>query len=93
MSDKTPSWLDAPGRRERLFQGLIGACVLLLGLDILDLYQTPPHPGFDFLDMPGFHAILGFGATIALVQGAYALRDRLSRGEDYYDEREDAHHG
>lgn len=85
MSQDSSSWLDAPGHRVRLYQALVGACVVLLGVDILGLYEPHVYPGFEFLEMPGFFAVFGFGATIGLVQGAYALRERLGRDEDYYE--------
>lgn len=67
---------------QRVLCGLLGALVLLLGLEPF----IDKHPYFAWEKWFGFYAIFGFVACVLLVLVAkYVLRPIVKRQEDYYD--------
>jgi hypothetical protein len=64
--------------------GLVGACVILAGLDLV-LHRHVTHP---WEAMVGFYAVYGFVACVLLVLLAKEMRKVLIRKEDYYDEEQ-----
>ena len=81
--DKQKTYLfDNPRNVRRVVLGLVGACVILAGLDLV-LHRHVSHP---WERMPGFYAVYGFVACVLLVLMAKEMRKLLIRKEDYYDE-------
>lgn len=78
-------WLDRPGNVPRLLRLLAVICVLLFLADFV-FERHPAHP-WDAL--PGFFAIFGFVACVALVLLARYLRKLVMRREDYYEGADD----
>ena len=68
----------------------LGRMVILLvylsciGLFVAD-FMIHKHPHFHLENLPGFYAVFGFVAFIAIVWGGVQLRKLVSRDEDYYD--------
>jgi len=82
-ADKQKTYLfDNPRNVRRVVLGLVGACVILAGLDLV-LHRHISHP---WEAMVGFYAVYGFVACVLLVLLAKELRKVLIRKEDYYDE-------
>ncbi len=82
-ADKQKTYLfDNPRNVRRVVFGLVGACVILAGLDLV-LHRHVSHP---WEAMFGFYAVYGFVACVLLVLLAKELRKVLIREEDYYDE-------
>ena len=82
-ADKQKSYLfDNPRNVRRVVLGLVGACVILAGLDLV-LHRHVSHP---WEAMTGFYAVYGFVACVLLVLLAKEMRKVLIRKEDYYDE-------
>ena len=82
-ADKQKTYLfDNPRNVRRVVLGLVGACVILAGLDLV-LHRHITHP---WEAMIGFYAVYGFVACVLLVLLAKELRKVLMRKEDYYDE-------
>ncbi|HEX5613077.1 MAG TPA: hypothetical protein VFX67_10505 [Burkholderiales bacterium] len=81
MSTQKHYWLDRPENVARLYRGLwiLGAMLALLDLVV----QLHPETRFD--GWPGFYALYGFFACVALVLAAKVLRRIVMRPEDYYD--------
>ncbi|MHC1790582.1 hypothetical protein [Solidesulfovibrio sp.] len=72
---------DRPKTRRLLWLALWGACA---GVVALQFFASPePHFGFD--DFPGFSALFGFVACVALILIAKALGYLLKKPTDYYD--------
>ncbi len=84
MNEGSKHMFDEPRNRRRLVHGLVAACTILLGLDLL-LHRHAEHP---WEGMPAFYPLYGFGACVLLVLLAKELRKLLQRGEDYYGRRE-----
>lgn len=80
MSEQPKHLFDEPRNRRRLVHGLIAACLILLGLDLV-LHRHAEHP---WEGMLGFYPFYGFAACVLLVLLAKELRKLLQRGEDYY---------
>ncbi len=78
-------WLDDPANMRLLIRLLIGACVLLVGIDFF--YHKHGH--YSFEEWVGFHAFYGFAAFVFIVLVGKQLRRVLMRSEDYYDSPED----
>jgi hypothetical protein len=82
-ADKQKTYLfDNPRNVRRVVLGLVGACVILAGLDLV-LHRHVSHP---WEAMTGFYALYGFVACVLLVLLAKEMRKVLIRKEDYYDE-------
>jgi len=82
-ADKQKTYLfDNPRNVRRVVLGLVGACVILIGLDLV-LHRHVSHP---WEAMFGFYAVYGFAACVLLVLLAKEMRKVLIRNEDYYDE-------
>ena len=82
-ADKQKTYLfDNPRNVRRVVHGLVGACVILAGLDLV-LHRHVTHP---WEAMVGFYAVYGFVACVLLVLLAKEMRKLLIRKEDYYDE-------
>lgn len=67
--------------------GIRLAIRILLGLAVLSVlaeFVIHRHVEFSFSGVPGFYAVVGFGAYCVIVLGAKALRPLLKRSEDYY---------
>ncbi len=73
-------WLDDRTNVKRLYQGLIGVCVLLFVVDFI--YARHGHFGFEHYW--GFYAIFGFCAFALVIFGSKALRVLVKRQETYY---------
>jgi len=81
---------DANGKRylfadprnvKRVVRGLVGICLLLVGLDLV-LHRHVAHP---WEGMFAFYALYGFVACVLLVLLAKEMRKLLMRDEDYYE--------
>ena len=82
-ADKQKTYLfDNPRNVRRVVLGLVGACVILIALDLV-LHRHVSHP---WEAMFGFYAVYGFVACVLLVLLAKERRKVLIRNEDYYDE-------
>ena len=82
-TDKQKTYLfDHPRNVRRVVHGLVGACVILAGLDLV-LHRHVFHPWEAMFD---FYAVYGFVACVLLVLLAKEMRKVLIRREDYYDE-------
>ena len=82
-ADEQKTYLfDNPRNVRRVVLGLVGACVILAGLDLV-LHRHVSHP---WETMPVFYAVYGFVACVLLVLLAKEMRKVLIRKEDYYDE-------
>ena len=82
-ADKQKTYLfDNPRNVRRVVLGLVGACVILAGLDLV-VHRHVSHP---WETMVGFYAVYGFVACVLLVLLAKEMRKVLIRKEDYYDE-------
>lgn len=64
---------------------IIRILMLLSGLSVAADFFYHKHVDYDFQAWPGFDAIYGFAACVALVLAAKQLRRLLMRDEDYYD--------
>lgn len=87
MSERQKHLFDEPRNRRWLVRGLVAACAVLLGLDLV-LHRHGEHP---WEGMPGFYPLYGFAACVLLVLVAKELRKLLGRGEDYYTGRKADH--
>ena len=82
-ADKQKTYLfDNPRNVRRVVRALVGACVILTGLDLV-VHRHVSHP---WEAMFGFYAVYGFVACVLLVLLAKEMRRLLIRREDYYDE-------
>ena len=82
-ADKQKTYLfDNPRNVRRVVLGLVGVCVILVGLDLV-VHRHVSHP---WETMFGFYAVYGFVACVLLVLLAKEMRKLLIRKEDYYDE-------
>ena len=82
-TDKQKTYLfDNPRNVRRVVRALVGACVILTGLDLV-VHRHVSHP---WEAMFGFYAVYGFVACVLLVLLAKEMRKLLIRKEDYYDE-------
>jgi hypothetical protein len=85
MEDKTPDektyFFDKPENVIRFLRVFYVICAILLVLD----FVVHRHTIFKWEELPGFYAIFGFVAFVALVEGSKILRKLVMRKEDYYD--------
>ncbi len=92
MDKKEKKFLfDDPRNVKRLLRGFYGICIVLVGIDLVDLALRLSHTGHlrhierSWEGLPGFYAIYGFVACVLLVVIAKKMRKLLMRKEDYYD--------
>ena len=78
-------WLMRPRTIRRLRVG--GGVVL--GFTVLAEYLVDRHPHFTFDQLPGFNAIFGFLACVALILVAKLIGLALKRADSYYAEGAD----
>lgn len=57
-----------------------------IGLVLAD-FVVEKHPHFGVENLPGFYALIGFSAFIAIVWGGVQLRKFVGREENYYDKK------
>lgn len=81
VTGEPASWLERPGHADMVLKVFYGLCGLLL---VLGLF-LPQHGKFQIELWPGFYALFGFIACVALVLIAKELRKLLMRPEDHYD--------
>jgi hypothetical protein len=89
-----PRWLDDFANVRKVYLALWAVCLLLLvGGEVLLVRAHraaaaagTEHHGFAFERWPGFYALFGFVACVALVLSAKELRKLVMRPEDYYDD-------
>ena len=74
---------DNPRNVKRVIYALGAVCALFLGADFL-IERHVDHP---WEILPGFYAVYGFVACVALVLIAKEMRKVLRRKEDYYDDK------
>jgi hypothetical protein len=79
--EKKQYLFDKPRNVSRLLGGFYVVCVLLFVLDFI-LHR---HVYLTWENLPGFYAIFGFVACVALVLIAKEMRKVVMRKEDYYD--------
>jgi hypothetical protein len=72
---------DDPRNVGRVVRGLLFACIVLAGLDML-VHRHVSHP---WEGIVGFYALYGFVACVLLVLLAKEMRKLLMRDEDYYE--------
>lgn len=72
---------DNPRNVSRLLAGFYVVCVILFVLDFI-LHR---HISLTWEKLPGFYALFGFVACVALVLIAKEMRKIVMRKEDYYD--------
>ena len=89
--NEQPRWLDDFENVRKVYRALWGVCLLLVGGEVLLRWAHRRaaqagelHHGFAFESWPGFYALFGFIACVALVLSAKELRKLLMRPEDYY---------
>jgi hypothetical protein len=76
---------DDPRNVRRVVRGLVVACVILVGLDLV-AHRHVAHP---WEGVFGFYAVYGFVACVLLVLLAKEMRKLLMRDEDYYEQGEE----
>ncbi len=73
---------DKPENVKRLFRFYYASLVVLLIIE----FFIHKHATFPWEEWPGFYAVFGFVACVALVLAAkYILRPLVKREENYYD--------
>lgn len=80
-SDNKVYFFDKPGNINRFLRVFYVICAILLVMD----FVVHRHTIFKWEEIPGFYAIFGFVAFVALVEGSKLLRKLVKRKEDYYD--------
>ena len=80
--DEKKYLFDNPGNKKILLRSLFYSLLVLLIIE----FFIHKHPYFPWEAWPGFYAVYGFVACVALVVAAkYILRPLVKRREDYYD--------
>ena len=72
---------DNPRNVSLVVRGLYLVCIVLILLDFI----VHRHVSVEWESLPGFYALFGFMACVAIVLISILLRKILRRGEDYYD--------
>ena len=93
MTQKNPNptdstgWFDKKENVRKVFNWLLGACALLVVIDIIFwITGFDKHPYLNWQKWPGFQAVYGFVSCSVLVLVAkYVLRPMVKRDEDYYE--------
>jgi hypothetical protein len=83
MSEERKYLFDNPRNTRLVIRGLVAACVILAGLDLV-LHRHGEHPWEGVI---GFYALYGFVACVILVLLAKEMRKLVMRDEDYYERR------
>lgn len=80
-------WLDHPGNRDKLFNGLAVLVCLFAIPDILYLFGLfyDKHPLTELEHIPVFYGLYAIIAFLTLMAVARFIRPFLEREEDYYD--------
>lgn len=73
-------WLDDMAKVKRLYQSLIGVCVVLIAID----FVYPRYGAFEFELIWGFYAFYGFAAFSFIIFTVKLLRKLVGRDENYY---------
>ncbi len=82
---------DKPENVRTLLRWFFSACVLLVGIDVVDFVlrllhvAQMRHVEVPAEALPGFYPLYGFIGSVFLVLSAKELRKLLMRDEDYYD--------
>ena len=82
-NEQTP-WLERPST----IRGLWIALAIVLVATVVAGFFFPPTSVLGWDDWPGFAAVFGFGACVAMVLVAKLLGVVLKRDEGYYNARE-----
>lgn len=85
MSDRGQHFFDRPRNVTWLLRAFYAVCAMLLAADFV--YHR--HVTHAFEAAPGFYALFGLAACVALVLAAKEMRKVLMRGEDYYERGDD----
>ena len=80
-SDDKAYFFDKPGNVSRFLRVFYVICAILFVMD----FVVHRHTIYELEELPGFYAIFGFVAFVALVEGSKLLRKLVMRKEDYYD--------
>ena len=72
---------DNPRNVSLVIRGLYLVCIVLVLLDFI----VHRHISIEWESFPGFYALFGFIACVAIVLISILLRKTLRRREDYYD--------
>jgi drug/metabolite transporter (DMT)-like permease len=72
---------DNPRNVSLMVRGLYLVCIVLILLDFI----VHRHISIEWESFPGFYALFGFIACVAIVLISILLRKTLRRREDYYD--------
>lgn len=82
-------WLDRKENVEKLWRGLVGACVLLVAMDFFALAEIWHKHVYFFLEgLLGFYPLWGFTGIVLLIVLAKKLRQLVMRRENYYERPE-----
>ena len=85
MTGKNPDekeyFFDKQRNIDRFLMVFYVICVVLFVLD----FVIHRHSMHSLEELPGFYAVFGFVAFVALVVGSILLRKLIMRKEDYYD--------
>lgn len=74
-------FFDRPRNIKRMLRVFYALCIALFAADFVH-QRTVTHA---FESAPGFYALFGLAACVALVLAAKEMRKVLMRGEDYYE--------
>ncbi len=75
-------WIERPGMLKRMWNVFVGIMVVLVAVDFFIPHE---HTHLVFETIPGFSAVYGFVACVALVLVAKILRRVCKRDMNYYD--------
>ena len=75
-------WIENPGMLKRMWTIFVTTMVFLVAVDF---FVARDHTYLVFETIPGFSAVYGFVACVALVLVAKILRTVCKRDLDYYD--------
>ena len=79
--DEKEDFFDKQRNIDRFLMVFYVICVVLFVLD----FVIHRHSMHNLEELPGFYAVFGFVAFVALVVGSILLRKLIMRKEDYYD--------
>ena len=82
MAKRKHYFLDKPENVTKLWRIFVGACVVLLLVDLVH-HRHIIHP---WESLPGFYALFGFIGIVVLIMAAKQLRRLVARKENYYDD-------
>lgn len=85
MKKEKTYFFDKKKNVKRMLYVFYALCAGLLAADFI----IHRHVYHNWESLPGFYAIFGFVACVALVLTATQMRKILMRGEDYYEPEED----